>query len=97
MRGRQYGSENNMSDKITRLREQKKLITRTLISAVILFVLASFIIKNEESKSLMKYMAGGCLVAAIIFNLFKSNFGYKPTREELENKEFGKEGDGKSF
>jgi uncharacterized membrane protein YwaF len=80
-----------MNDKKTKLKEQKKTITIVLLLAALALLLTSFFIRNNETQKLVRLMGFGLLLATLIFRLFKGEFGYKPTREEIEEKMFGKD------
>jgi uncharacterized membrane protein YozB (DUF420 family) len=80
-----------MEDKTTRLKGQRNTVTIVLsISALILLVI-SFFIRNGETRNLVRIMAYAFILSTIIFRLFKDEFGYKSTREEFEEKMFGRD------
>ena len=67
-----------------------RTITIVLSIGVILLLATSFFIRDKETAGLARSMGYGLLLAIIIFRFFKGTFGYKPTREEVEEKMFGK-------
>jgi uncharacterized membrane protein YwaF len=80
-----------MADKNTRLKEQRSTVTIVLsIAALVLFII-SFFIRNDRTQNLLRMMGWVFVLATIVFRLFKGEFGYKPTREEIEEKMFGTE------
>jgi uncharacterized membrane protein YwaF len=79
-----------MENKKARLRQQKKTITIILSITALLLLLTSFFIKNGQTQNLIRLMGYGFILSTIIFRLFRGEFGYKATREELEDKMFGK-------
>jgi uncharacterized membrane protein YozB (DUF420 family) len=78
-----------MIDRKPRLKDQRSAITIILSIAALVLLAASFFIRNEEAQNLTRLMAYGLILATILFRLFKGTFGYKPTREEIEEKIFG--------
>jgi hypothetical protein len=84
-----------MKDRKIKLEQQRRIIAYLLLIAGTLLVLFSFFIRDDEKQELATWIGFGLLLAAIISRLFKLGFGYKPTREELEEKQFGSTGDDK--
>lgn len=78
-----------MVDKKARLKDQRNAITIVFSIAALILLAASFFIRNEEAGKLARLMGYGLILATILFRLFKGTFGYKPTREEIEEKIFG--------
>jgi hypothetical protein len=79
-----------MADTKTRLKDQRRTITIVLSIAAILMLATSFFIRDKETAVLVRSMGCGLLLAMIIFQFFKGTFGYKPTREEMEEKKLEK-------
>ena len=69
--------------------QQGKLVARVLWSAAALLLAASLFLKAGESRNLTRWLGFGLLGATGLFFLFKSSFGNKPTREEMEERTFG--------
>jgi uncharacterized membrane protein YozB (DUF420 family) len=78
-----------MVDKKARLKDQRSAVAIVLSIAALVLLAASFFIRNEEAKNLTRLMAYGLILATILFRVIKGTFGYKPTREEIEEKIFG--------
>ncbi len=78
-----------MVEKKTKLKEQKNVVTIVLLITAIILLVVSFFISNSGTQSLLRIMGYGFIIASIIFRLFKGEFGYKPTREEIEERMFG--------
>jgi hypothetical protein len=79
-----------MDDKKTRLKKQRITVTIILSITALLLLLTSFFIKNGQTQNMVRLMGYGFILSTIIFRLFRGEFGYKATREELEEKMFGK-------
>ena len=79
-----------MEDKKTRLKQQKGTVTIILSITALVLLLASFFIKDGQAQNIVRLMGYGFILSTIIFRLFNGEFGYKTTREELEEKMFGK-------
>lgn len=77
-----------MSDKKTRLKSQKRITAIILSTAALVMLFASFFIRNIETQKLVRVMGYTFIIATILFSLFKGEFGYKPTRVEIEEKMF---------
>ena len=69
--------------------EQKSVLTIIFLITAIILLIASFFISNSGTQSLVRIMGYGFIIASIISRLFKGEFGYKPTREEIEEQVFG--------
>jgi Na+/melibiose symporter-like transporter len=82
-----------MTDKKTRRKRLVNIIMFLFgIIGFLLLTLSVFFIKNKESRDLAKWIGYGLLWAGLIFRFFESEFGHKPTREEIEEEQFGKTG-----
>jgi hypothetical protein len=79
-----------MKDKKARLKAQRVIVIIILAVAALVLLCTSFFIQEEESQHLVRIIGSGFLLGAVLYNLFKSEFGYKPTREEVEENIFGK-------
>lgn len=80
-----------MEDKKTKLQQQKRTVTIILSITALVLLLASFFIKDGQVQNIIRLMGYGFILSTIIFRLFKGEFGYKTTREELEEKMFGRD------
>jgi uncharacterized membrane protein YwaF len=78
-----------MIDRKARLKEQRSSITIVLSIAALALLTASFFIRNEQAQNFTRLMGYILILATILFRLFNGTFGYKPTREEVEEKIFG--------
>lgn len=76
-------------EKEIRMRVQRTIINIILSITAIVLIVTGFFMKNEKTGKLITLMGWGFVLATIIFRLFKSEFGYKPMREEIEEKMFG--------
>ena len=81
-----------MADKIKRRLRPENIIMIWLGAMGVLLLLVSLFIVNGDIERIIKWIGYGLIWAAIIFKLFIVNpgFGYKPTREEIEKKQFDK-------
>ena len=79
-----------MIERKDRIKQQRSTVTIILSIAAIVLILSSLLIKNEESSNLIRTIGFGIMLASILFRVFKGNFAYKPTREEIEERMFGK-------
>jgi protein-S-isoprenylcysteine O-methyltransferase Ste14 len=88
-----YKMTGSMTDKVKRGQKPANIIMSLLGILGVLLLLISVFIENHEIERLLTWTGFGSVWAAIIFKLFivKSGFGYKPTREEIEEKQFGGE------
>jgi uncharacterized membrane protein YiaA len=77
-------------DKRTRLKQQKSIIQLILLIVGVLFLIIGLLFYNETNKVIVFGLGFGLLIAVIILRVFKNDFGYKPTREEIEEKIFEK-------
>jgi|GEM_PF-4956534 len=73
-----------------RLRQQKNVIQLILLIAGIVMLILAFLVYKKKNNVVLIGLGFGLIGAGIIFRFFKSNFGYKPTREEMEESTFGK-------
>ena len=73
-----------------KMKVQRRIPVTLLSLTGLVLLLASFFIRSDESASLARSFGFGFIFAAILFFLFKEKFGYKPSREEIEKKIFGK-------
>lgn len=80
-----------MEDKATRLKQERRRIRIILLVAAFVVFVISFFVRDDTSKYLFRSMGFAFLVASSLLLLFKGEFGYKPTREELEAKVFGEQ------
>lgn len=53
-------------------------------------LILAFLVYKKKNNVVLIGLGFGLIGAGIIFRFFKSNFGYKPTREEMEESTFGK-------
>ena len=74
-----------------RLTGQRRIITIVLAVAAIVLLAVSFFINEKELQNLIRISGIGLVLAIILFRLFRKKFGYKPTREEIEERVFGKD------
>jgi hypothetical protein len=73
-----------------RIKEQKSVVTLTmLISCSLLFGLSFFAV-DKDLKFILKIIGAALFIGVFITMVFKGSFGYKPTIEEIEEKQFGK-------
>jgi hypothetical protein len=64
--------------------------------AILLFIIGQIflvvgLLLKGETKLIMISLAAALCLGAVVLRLFKPGFGYKPSREEIEAKEFGRE------
>jgi hypothetical protein len=76
--------------KTKKIKEQKKLMTLILLVAAALCLVLSFIINATELKLTLLIVATALFGGLFIARLFKGSFGYKPTLEEMEERQFAK-------
>jgi hypothetical protein len=79
-----------MDNKKARLKVQRSTVTVILSVAALTLLVMSFFINNDETQRLVRTIGFGFILSVILFRLFRGEFGYKPTREELEENMFGK-------
>lgn len=80
-----------MAGKKAKILRGKSFIIIILSAAAGLLLLLSFFITNVEGKRLVRVIGYVLVVAGILSKAFSGKFDYKPTREELEERMFGKE------
>lgn len=68
----------------SRVKKTKKLIGILLATAGLIALGMSFFVKDKESKGFLVNLGIGFLTGMLIAGFFKSRFGNKPTREEIE-------------
>jgi uncharacterized membrane protein len=80
-----------MDMRADRINQQRKRVTIILGVAAILLIVISFFVKDNESQNLVRTIGFTLMLANILFRIFKGEVGYKLTREEIEERQFGKE------
>ena len=73
-----------------KIREPRRLVSLILALAAMVLLTTSFFVRNAETTKLLRLISFALLLGNIIYLLFQGSFGYKPTREEMEEKLFGK-------
>ena len=73
-----------------RMKGQRKIIVIMLMLGSLVSMVIGLLVKENELKIILLAMGAGLLAAAFIAKAFSGKFGYKPTREEVEEKIFGK-------
>lgn len=68
------------------IKDQRKTVTIILLAAGLVCLIISFLIQDNEARNLMRIIGLSLIGAIVLFRLFKSNLGYKPTLKELEDK-----------
>ena len=74
-----------------RIKEQKFVLTIILLASSGLCIFFGLLIKDKESKLIIMSIGFALLAGFVITRMFKGTFGYKPTREEIEEKMFRKD------
>ena len=72
------------------MKGQRKVMATILLLGSLVCMIIGLIIKENELKIIMLGIGAGLFAAAFIAKAFGGRFGYKPTREEMEEKIFGK-------
>ncbi len=80
-----------MDIKRDRIRQQRRTVSIVPGIVAIILILVSFFIKNDESQNLVRTIGFTLMLANILFRVFNGYIGYKTTREEFEERQFGKE------
>lgn len=70
---------------------QKKIIPVILLFAAAMLLIIGSFAEEVESKKILKILGIAFLLSAFIFRRFYGRFGYKPSREEIEQKIFEKD------
>jgi hypothetical protein len=77
------------------IKKQRSIVTVVLSVGAIILIAVSFFIREEKTQNLVRLMGFVFMLAMILFRLFKGDFAYKPTREEIEERMFGNKETGK--
>ena len=77
----------------SRIHAQSRTITIVLLLAAVVIFAARFFLRSEESRNIMLVIGSAMLIGAVVVRLFTPEFGYKPTRKELEKQELGQPGE----
>ncbi len=70
-------------------KSEKQFIVILLLSIAVVMIGAGFFINENQLKNIFQIVGFGLVIGVIIVALFNKNFGYKPTRMEIEEKQFG--------
>ena len=73
-----------------RIRGQRKVVTIILLLCALLALSIGLLFKEKDLKTIMLAIGAGLFAGAFIARAFSRKFGYKPTREEIEEKMFEK-------
>ena len=69
------------------MREQRNILTNILLVASLVILATGLLQKGDDTKIILLTIGGGLFIGVFIERLFKGNFGYKPSREEIENRD----------
>ena len=72
------------------LKSDKKIALIILIIVGIILLLVSFFINEYHTINIFRLVGVSLLFGLVIAGLFNKNPGYKPTIEEIEERQFGK-------
>ncbi len=72
------------------IKEQRSVVMIVLVIAVLILAIISRLIRDKQTAELLTWISVALMIGLLIFRLFRGKFGYKPTREELEEKVFEK-------
>ncbi len=77
--------------KTKRINEQRSVIFWIVLCISLGLLIAGLLVEEKDTKRILFTLGSGFFIGIFISKLFKSDFGYKPTREEIEEKGFNKE------
>jgi len=75
--------------KTKRINEQYTVMFWTVLCISLGLLIAGLLVEEKDTKRLLITLGSGFFIGIGISKLFKRNFGYKPSREEIEEQVFG--------
>ncbi|MBP6477946.1 MAG: hypothetical protein KA290_09525 [Chitinophagaceae bacterium] len=79
--------------KTKRINEQYTVMFWTVLCISLGLLIAGLLVEENDSKRLLITLGSGFFIGIGISKLFKKDIGYKPTREEIEERMFGNKKD----
>jgi hypothetical protein len=76
--------------KTKRIKEQYNIMFWIVFCISFGLLIAGLLVEEKDTKRILFTLGSGFFIGMVISKLFKKDFGYKPTREEIEEKVFGK-------
>ena len=73
-----------------KINEQRGLMFWIVLCISLGLLIAGLFVEEKDTKRMLFTLGSGFFIGTFISKLFKRDFGDKPTREEIEENQFGK-------